>query len=208
MANFELRKELELVEVVFEAEGKKAVLTFLDRELGEIREVNFNRQVYKNGKYVDSDDKAAKVDEWCREYFKVKFDKLDTCIGQKKDVYCYENFSSLFEVDLVEKFTEAQNGKIYQTEVKEIIVDDLFIKTRFEIEGKLYEAKQSCCKYIESMQQYFPDPVKKEREYRKFEEKFGVPVEKKDSLTGSKLIVEVKSAFGKYYYADIKPMPN
>lgn len=208
MANFELKKDLELVEVVYENEGKKAVLTFLNKDAGEIREVNFNRQVYKDGKYVDSEDKAAKVDEWCKEHFKVKFDKLSSCIGQKKDVYCYQNFSSLFEVDMVEKFTEAQKGKMYQTEIKEILVDELFIKVRYEIEGKLYESKQACCKYIEAMQQYYPDPVKREKELKKFEDKFGVPIEEKDSLVGAKLIVEVKSAFGKYYYGDLKPMPN
>lgn len=205
---FELKKGLELVEVVYENEGKKATLTFLDAEAGEIREVNFNRQVYKDGKYVDSDEKAKKVDTWCKEYFKTKFDKLHTCIGVKKDVYCYPTFSSLFEVDMVEKFTEAMKGKVYQTKVKEVIVDDLFIKIRYEIEGKLYESKQSMCKFVEKMGQYYPDPVKKEKELAKFEEKFGVPIEKKDRLVGQKLIVEVKTAFGKYYYGDIKPMPN
>ena len=42
---YELRKGLELVEVVYENEGKKATMTFLDMENGEIREVNFNKQV-------------------------------------------------------------------------------------------------------------------------------------------------------------------
>lgn len=204
----ELKEKLELVEVVYENEGKKAVLTFLDKDAGEIREVNFNKQVYKDGKYVDSDDKAAKVDEWCKEYFKTSFDKLSGCIGQKKDVYCYPTFSSLFEVDVVEKFDEKQKGKVYQTEVKEVLIDDLFIKVRYEIEGKLYESKQSMCKFVEAMGQYYPDPVKKEKELEKFEKKFGVPVDRADELTGAKLIVEVKSAFGKFFYGDIKPMPN
>lgn len=205
---FELKKGLELVEVVYENEGKKATLTFLDAEAGEIREVNFNKQVYKDGKYVDNDEKAKKVDSWCKEYFGTKFDKLTGCIGVKKDVYCYPTFSSLFEVDIVEKFTEDMKGKMYQTTVKEVLVDDLFIKIRYEIDGKLYESKQSMCKYVEKMGQYYPDPVKKEKELAKFEEKFGVPIEKKDKLVGQKLIVEVKSAFGKFFYGDIKPMPN
>ena len=50
--------------------------------------------------------------------------------------------------------------------------------------------------------------MKKEKELAKFEEKFGVPIDEKDSLIGQKLIVEVKSAFGKFFYGDIKPMPN
>ena len=204
----ELKKDLELVEVVYENDNKKATLTFLDTEAGEIREVNFNKQIYKDGKYVDSDEKAAKVDEWCKEYFGCKFKGLGKCIGVKKDIYCYPTFSSLFEVDLVEKFTEGMKGKMYQTQVKEVLADDLFIKVRYEIEGKLYESKQSMCKYVEKMGQYYPDPVKKEKELKKFEEKFGVPIEDKEKLKGQKLIVEVKSAFGKFFYGDIKPMPN
>ena len=58
----ELRKELELVSVDFENNGKKAVMTFLDKERKQVRVVNFNRQVYRDGKYVDDPDKAAKVD--------------------------------------------------------------------------------------------------------------------------------------------------
>ena len=204
----ELKKNLELVEVVYENEGRKATMTFLDAEAGEIREVNFNKQVYKDGKYIDSDEKAKKVDEWCKEYFGVKFEKLGSCVGVRKDVYCYPTFSSLFEVEIVEKFTEDMKGKMYQTRVKEVIADDLFIKIRYEIDGKLYESKMSMGKYIEAMGQYFPDPVKKKRELAKFREKFGLPIEEKDKLAGQKLIVEVKPAFGKFYYGDVKPMPN
>ena len=43
----EIRENLELIEVRYEQEGKKAILTFLDSERGEIREVNFNRQSFK-----------------------------------------------------------------------------------------------------------------------------------------------------------------
>jgi len=34
---------------------------------GQILEVKFNRQKFENGKYVDSEEKAKKVDEWCEE---------------------------------------------------------------------------------------------------------------------------------------------
>ena len=37
---------LELVGVTYENDNKKAVLTFLDEEHGQIREVNWNRQSY------------------------------------------------------------------------------------------------------------------------------------------------------------------
>ena len=197
-------KNAELVEVAYENDDKKAVLTFLDKENGEIREVNFNKQVYKDGKYIDNEEKANTVDEWCKEYFNTPFDKLTDCIGTKKDIFAYPNFSSLFKVDMVEKFTAEQKGKIYQTTIKDIIVDDLFIRVRYEADGEIYETKYSMCKFVESMQQYFPDPVKKQKELDKFKEKFGASVDDKDFLIGEKIIVEVKSAFGKYFYGEIK----
>ena len=204
---FTLIKQAELVEVTYD-EDKKATLTFLDREAGEIREVSFNKQVYKDGKYIDSEEKAKTVDEWCNTYFGKKFDKLSDCIGMKKDIYAYTTFSSLFEVDMVDKFTKEMKGKIIQTEVRDVVVDDLFIRVRYEYEGNVYETKYAMCKYVEAMQKYFPDPVKKQKELEKFEKKFGMSVEEKDFLIGQPIIVEVKSAFGKFYYGEIKDRPQ
>jgi len=42
----ELKEQLEIVDVTFE-DSKKATIIFLDEEMGEIREVNFNKQKYK-----------------------------------------------------------------------------------------------------------------------------------------------------------------
>ncbi len=204
----ELRKNLELVSVEYESEGKKAVMTFLDAERKEIRTVNFNRQVYENGKYVDNPDKAAKVDKWCEEYFQCSFDRLASCIGMKKDVYCYENFNSLFEVEQIEKFDASMFGEIYQTEIKEIVVDDNAIRIRYMISGKTYESKMSYAIYMEATKEWFLDPIKKEKQHKKFLEKFGVPVSRKDELIGHPLMVECKKAMGKYYYGDIKKFPK
>ncbi len=203
----ELRKELELVSVEYENNGKKAVFTFLDKERKQVRVVNFNRQIYRDGKFVDDPEKAAKVDEWCAKYFGCGFAELEGCVGQKKDVYCYDKFNSLWEVDQIEKFTKDMLGQIFQTEVKEIVVDDYFIKIRYEIEGKTYESKMTFGTYFQATKEWYQDPVKKETQYRRFEEKFHVPVERKDELVGHPLMVEVKSAFGTNYYGDIKKFP-
>lgn len=203
----ELRKELELVSVEYENNGKKAVFTFLDKERKQVRVVNFNRQIYRDGKFVDDPEKAAKVDEWCAEFFGCGFAELESCVGQKKDVYCYDKFNSLWEVDQIEKFTKDMLGQIFQTEVKEIVVDDYFIKIRYDIEGKTYESKMTFGTYFQATKEWYQDPVKKETQYRRFEEKFHVPVERKDELVGHPLMVEVKSAFGTNYYGDIKKFP-
>lgn len=203
----ELRKDLELINVDFENNNKKAVFTFLDKERKQVRVVNFNRQSYVDGKYIDDEEKAAKVDEWCSNIFGCKFEELPGSVGQKKDIYCYEKFNSLWEVEQVEKFTVEMLGQIYQTEVKEIRVDDYFIKIRYEIEGKTYESKMTFGTFFKETKEWYQDPVKKEAQYKKFEEKFHVPVEKKDTLIGHPLMVEVKSAFGSNYYGDIKKFP-
>lgn len=204
----ELRKDLTLVNVEYESEGKKAVMTFLDEERKQVRVVNFNRQSYKDGKYVDDRAKAEKVDKWCDEYFGTTFEKLPDCIGQKKDVYTYEKFNSLFEVEMVEKFTKDMKGQIFQSEVKEIAVDDYFIKIRYMIDGKMYESKMGYGLFMQETKTWYQDPIKKESQYRKFEEKFHVPVERANELIGHPLMVEVKAAFGTNYYGDIKAFPK
>lgn len=204
----EIRENLELVEVEYENNGQKAVMTFLDKVNSEVRVVNFNKQSYKDGKFVDDPEKAEKVEEWCTEFFGTSFDNLAECLGSVQTLYVYEKFNSLWEVDQVEKFTKDMNGQIYQTEVKEVILDDYFIKIRYEIDGKIYESKQTFGKYLESNGSWFLDPQKRDREFAKFEEKYLVPVEERDSLVGHTIMVEVKCAFGTHYYGDIKKFPR
>lgn len=203
----ELRKELKLVAVEYENNGKKAVMTFLDEERKQVRVVNFNKQVYQDNKFVDDEEKAKKVDEWCKTYFDTAFDKLETKIGCRKDVYCYEKFNSLWEVEQIEKFTADMVGQIYQTEVKEIVVDDYFIKIRYAIDGKTYESKMTFGIYMKDSKEWFQDPIKKESQYQKFLDKFHVTVENRAALIGHPLMVEVKSAFGNSFYGDIKKFP-
>ena len=206
----ELRENLQLVNVEYESDGKKAVLTFLDKERREVRTVNFNQQTYKDGKYIDDPEKAEKVEEWCKEFFMCSFKELPKQIGTVKDVYCYEKFNSLFPVDTAEKFTADQLGDIINATIKEIVVDDNAIRIRYEDNAtqKLYESKMSYAIYEKNMNLWFVDPLKKQKQYEKFKEKFGVDVDQKDTLVGHQIIVEVRIALGKYYYGDIKKFPK
>ena len=203
----ELRKALELVDV--EYDGKKAVMTFLDKERSEVRVVNFNKQSYDDSaaKFVDDPEKEKKVEEWCQEFFNTTFDELSSAIGSTHDIYVYEKFNALWECQQIEKFSQEQLGQIYQTSIKEIVEDNFSIRIRYDIDGKTYESKMTYGEFIESLKQWFVDPQKKAATYEKFQKKFGVPVEEKDSLIGLDLIVEVKCAFKKFYYGDIKPFP-
>jgi hypothetical protein len=203
----ELLEQLELVDVSYEDGNKKAVLIFLDESRGEIREVNFNKQAFDQTtkKFVDDAEKAEKVEEWCNEYFGLPFDRLAEAIGERKDIYCYDNFNSVFEVQMVEKFGEDMLGQIFETEVVKAFDDGRKIAIQFEYEGKLYESKMQYADYLDARKEWFINPQKKTKQFAKFEEKFLFPVDQIDNLVGRTVLVEVKKAMGKYIYSEIKP---
>lgn len=204
----ELLENLELVDVTFE--DKKAVLVFLHEERGEIREVNFNKQSFDNdaNKFVDDPEKAAKVEAWCQEYFGLTFDRLAEAIGERRDIYAYDRFNSLFEVKMVAKFEKDMVGQIMEVEVTEVEDDGIKISIQFEYDGDTYESKMTYADYLEVKKQWFVNPQKQKKQYEKFEDKFGISIENKSELVGQKVMVEVKLAFGKFVYADIKPFPK
>lgn len=202
----EILKDLELVEVTFE--DKKAILTFLDEERGEIREINFNKQVYKDGKFIDDVEKAEMVEKWCKEIFKVKFADLQKAVGDKKDVYAYDAFNSLWEVDMVEKFDKDMAGQIFETKIESIEDDGKALQIRFKYDGNIYQSKMGYANYLEERKEWFVNPQKKKKQLQKFTDKFHIPFDDKDTIIGKKIMVEVKLAFNKFVYAEIKPFPK
>jgi hypothetical protein len=206
----ELLENLEMVDVQFEDNNQKAVLVFLDESRGEIREVNFNRQSFDQNakKFIPDPDKAAKVDVWCEEYFQLPFERLAEAIGERKDIFCYDNFNSLFEVQMIEKFEEDMLGQIFEVEVIKALDDGKKISIQFEYEGKLYESKMQYADYLEARQEWFINPQKRKKQFEKFKEKFDIDVENISDLVGKTVMCEVKKAMGKYIYTEIKPFPK
>lgn len=204
----EFLEQLELVDVTFE--DKKAVLTFLDEDRGEIREVNFNKQSYDSdaNKFVDDEEKAAKVEEWCEEHFNLPFDRLAEAIGERKDIYAYDKFNSLFEVKQIAKFDKDMVGQILQVDITNVEDDGIKISIQFEYEGETYESKMTYADYLEAKKQWFVNPLKKKKQFEKFEDKFGIPVDEKEKLIGETAMIEIKLAFGKFVYVEIKPFPK
>jgi hypothetical protein len=205
MAKMILKDQLELVDVQFE--DKKVTLVYLDEEFGEIREVTFNKQSYdKNDKkFIDDPAKAEQVEAWCEEFFDLPFDRLAEAIGERRNIYCYDNFNSIYEVQMVEKFEEDMEGQIFETEIVKAFDDGKKISLQFEYEGGLYESKMQYADYLEARREWFVNPQKKEKQYKKFKEKFGFPVSDIDQMIGKVVMVEVKKAMGKYIYSEIKP---
>lgn len=202
-----LLKDLELLAVEYDELGKSVVLTFLDSERGQVRDVKWNKRSYRDGKYVDDPEKAKEVEEWSQEYFSTDFEHLTDCLGVKKDVYCYPRFNSLWEVETISKFAKEDKGEIFQTEIEKILIDDYFIKIRYKWNDNTYESKQTFGKFIPEMGTYLNNPNKELQEREKFKEKYGVPVEEADKLIGKTIMVEVKQAF-QAYYGEIKKPPK
>lgn len=203
----ELRKNCELIEVVYQNKDKKAVLTFLDVDHGQVLEVNFNKQSYKDGKFVDDAEKEQKVEEWSKTYFDTTFSKLGEKIGTSKDVYVYDNFNSLWESTETKKFTKEMEGKIFSTQITRVEDDGKGIHIYFNIKDDEYSSKMMYAQYIEAKKEWFNDPQKERKQKAKFEEKFGVSVENASEIIGNDIMVEGKMAFGKFPYAEIKT-PN
>lgn len=203
----ELLEQIEIVDVRFEDNNQKVEFVCLDEDKGEIREVVFNRQVYDKdtGKFVPNAKKAAQIDEWCQEYFGLTFDRLGEAIGERKDVFCYDQFNSFWEVQMIEKFQEDMEGQIFEAQIVNALDDGKKISLQFEYEGNLYESKMQYADYLEARKEWFPNPQKKAKQYKKFFEKFNMPVEEIENMIGKTVLVEVKKAMGKYIYSEIKP---
>jgi hypothetical protein len=202
-------EQLELVDVKYEE--SRAILTFLDEESGEIREVSFNKKIYSDGKWVEDEEKAKKVDEWCQTYFNLTFENLTMAVGDRKDIYCYDRFNSLWEVAQVSKFDEDMVGQILSVVVTEVIDDGKAIKIRFEYEDATYESKMNYSKFLESRNEFFVDAQLRTKKYEKFQEKFHISIENKVGLVGKSVMVEVKKwAFGGKVgtWVDVKPFPK
>lgn len=202
--NENLRKDLELVEVAYDNNGKKAILRFLDEKNAELLEVNFNKQSYINGEFTDDEKKAEQAEKWCKEYFDCSFDELKTKEGVKKDVYKYKKFNSLWPADIVNKFDKKDKGKIFESEIKGIVDTGEKISIKFEYEGKTYEKNFQYTEQVKSTGKWYVNPQEKDRQFERFEELFGVSVENSDKIIGKPIMVEIKIAFNKYAYADIK----
>lgn len=210
-----LVKELELVSV--EYDNGTALLTFLDEELGEIREVNIRKTRFdqEKKKQVPDEKAAIRAEEIAQEFLGVSFDEIEKLIPQSDaeeshffPVYIYEKFNSLKETIVVDKFSTDDVGAIFSTPVIDVFDDGKGIHIQFEEDGKLRQSNMGYSKYDEVRNQWFVNPQQKVKQYAKFEDKFGIKVEDMKDLIGKEIMVEIKLAFGTAAYAEIKPFPK
>ena len=81
----ELKEQLEIVDVNFE-DNKKCTIIFLDEEMGEIREVNFNRQKWDQDskKFVDDEEKAKRLRNGVRNILNCHLKDLQKRLEKEK----------------------------------------------------------------------------------------------------------------------------
>lgn len=192
--------EAQLIEVEFQNESKKALLTFLDEEAGEVLEVSLNQQSYEDGEFVDDPERAERVKANAQEWFGTDFDNLTDKIGETYTVYKYGTFNAMVELDIVEKFTLEDVGEIIEAPITEVIDDGVKVSVRFEYGDKTRELKMTYGKWVDGVKKFFPNPVKQAKTYAKFKENFGVSIDDKDELVGRTMMVKIELAFKKYPY--------
>lgn len=204
-----LKKDLTLVEV--DIENGQARLTFYDETSQEIREVSLRKVKYNNDKqkYEDNEEQAEKAEEIAQDIFGLAFKDLEQAVGVKKDIYTYEKFNSFYFIEIVNKFDLEDEGDIFTTPIIEVKDDGQAIQIKFQRDGKKYASKMGYSKYLEVTKTFVVDPVRRDRQYKNFADKFNTDIKEADSLVGTEITVEVKvmkNASGAYPYAEIKKL--
>ena len=210
-----MSKEVKIVEAaeVIDCQiidGKRAEIKLYDPQEDCLRTVKFNRQAWDRdaNAFVDSEEKFQQCEEWAQTYFGCSFDDLpQAAIGQKKTVYVYDRFCSLWEVEMAErpaKFTGPVKG-IIKTAVAGIETDQVGVHIRYMVGDQMHETTFKTAVWVESLKRFIRDPEKEARAKKKFEDTFGRPVEEAESLVGTEIQVQVKKAFNSYY-GEILPL--
>lgn len=181
----------------------KAEMKWYDAEGDQLLTVKFNKQSWDRdtGKFVDDDAKAAQCEEWAQKYLGCTFDDIPDAVGVVHDVYVYDRFCSLWEVEekaRPKKFTEPVK-KIIQTTVEAVEIDNVGIHVMYRYKDELYESKYSTSEWVEKLRKFVPDPDKRARAEKRFKETFGVEAADAESIVGTPVQVQVKKAFTSYY---------
>lgn len=190
--NFEILKDLELVDVI-ESEDRYS-LNFLEPTYQEIHEVIWNKKSYdrENQEWIDSPDQLVKIANYSKEYLGFDLSEIQKAVGQKHDIYSYETYESLWETDR-RFYKEDVSDKLRTGIIKSIERTLDGITIRFSYDGGTYRSNM---KFLKDGRR---DAQKRKKQLRVFEDKFGVPIDKKDELIGSKVIFKVKDFRGNIF---------
>lgn len=183
--------------------GNRLEMKFYDNQNDVLRTVKFNKQNYDREKaqFVDDEEKARKCEEWSQKYFGCSFDEVPDQIGVSRDIYVYDHFCSLWEVEdsqRAKKFDGPVKG-IIKTKIENIYTDVIGIHVEYLYNGELYESKYTTVEFVKDLKKWIRDPEREAKAYKRFKEIFGKDISQKDELIGTEIQVQVKKAFSSYY---------
>lgn len=175
--------------------------TCLEREKQTVVEVKWHKGFFDSAlrKIVPDDTKIEQVNEWCKEYFKLDLNTIHKAEGKKIDVYVYDTYCSFWKTDA--RFKKEDKGKHFETVIDSVDLNNDAIVIRYKWNGETYKTNYRFTQRVGD--NYFINPQKKRRQFDKFEEKFGLPIERRDEIVGMPIKVEVNLAFGAYAYGEI-----
>lgn len=195
----EILKDSEIVEVRNDSDVLK--FTCLQRDEGVAVEVKWSKGEYDPNlqQIIPTEEKTEQVNNWCKQYFDLDLMTINKATGKKIDVYVYDTFSSFWESD--SKFKLEDIGTKFETTIEEIELTNDAIVIRYKWNGEKYHTLYRFTKRLGD--EYFVFPQKKRRQLKRFEETFGLPIERKDELVGLPVSIEVKNAFNKHAYGEL-----
>lgn len=197
-------KDLECVQAV--NNNNTLIFTYVVPEEKEIKEIKFHLDRYDNvkKKYVKDKKQKNRVIEWLRNYYGIdNVDDIQEAVGLVHDIFDYETFCSLWETEVIQKFTEDMVGKIITCTITDIMDDGNRILIKYEYDGDIYQSKMNYSQWL--IDGWYIDSIKKKRQFENFEKKFGVPFEQRESLIGKDINVEVKQ-LSEHFFGDIKKL--
>lgn len=212
-----LREGLVLIGVEYETDTGKAKLDFLDEPNEYVYAINIASKLYEEdqkkgvGAWVEDDEKKKKADEFCQEYLGCNFEEIESKVGEKFNVYVYDEFASLKPTVFIKRFDEGKKGKIFKVKVAEIIEDEKGIHVRVLYKDEVYEKCFTFGTYVKHMKKFVVNPITQKKQIKKFENTFKITYgdeEAMNNLIGSEQFVEVKVAFGTKAYIDFKKMDD
>lgn len=195
----ELFEQAEIKKV--ENNSDRVTFTCLKKDIGKVVDVVWRKGDYDSvlQEVVPNDAKTEQVNEWCKQYFDLDLMTINKAVGRKIDVYVYDTFASFWESDT--KFTLEDVGKEFDTEILDIKEEPERILVQYMWNGNKYHTKYSFTQKVGT--DFFVNPQKQRRQEKRFEELFGLPLDRKDELIGLPITVKVCGAFKKFAYGEI-----
>lgn len=189
----ELLGQLEIID--YKLEDMSLELVFLLPEKEEIREVKLYKGVFdrKTQKWSKEEAQAEKFKNNLKTYLGVTEAKIESILGKKVDVWQSDNgYCYLWEPEDIQRFDLDYCNQVLRAFVKDVVEYDAKLVIKLDIDGETYASNMSYGKWVAAQKKSFPNPIQKKKQIEKFEEKFQISWEEKESLVGTEVFVTVK----------------